>query len=55
MKYGGKGKINTPYKKHLWDCIINDDYLYEINWLTATNSIKKIEKFYINYIKIKFI
>jgi hypothetical protein len=54
VKSGGLGKANTPYKKHLWDCVINDDYLYDCDWISAKKSIIIIEQWYIN-IKKKYI
>ena len=49
IKYGGKGRLNTPFKEHLWNCVINEDLNYQINWMCAFNSVKIIENFYIKY------
>ena len=45
-KYGGRGISNTPYKKHIWDCKINDDCEYQVDWIKAVKSVEKIETFY---------
>jgi len=53
IKYGGSGRINTPYKKHLWNCEINEYDDYSIDWKQAIHSVKIIESFYIRYIRFK--
>lgn len=53
IKYGGVGRINTPFKKHLWNCMINDDREYEIDWNQAVQTVMIIEKFYIRYKEIR--
>jgi hypothetical protein len=55
---GGAGRINTPYKKHVWTCILNDCGDYDVDWMNAVNSISIIEQWYIKiqkkYINKKF-
>ena len=46
VKYGGKGRSNTPYKQHIWDCQINVHDEYPIDWKKAVNSVEKIINFY---------
>ena len=48
IKNGGKGTVNTPYKEHVWNCIINIDNEYNIYWFTALYFVRKIERWYTN-------
>ena len=49
IKYGGVGRWNTPYKKHVWNCIINKNYDYSIEWKQVVHSVNTIESFYTRY------